>query len=92
MEKQCIELNISIYNNLAACLLQLSDSKAERIKEVTEVVIELDASNEKAWFRQGPLYYKGFIVTSFHGQTFPDMARLAFGWQTMTKPGKALER
>ena len=87
MEKQCIELNISIYNNLAACLLQLSDSKAERIKEVTEVVIELDASNEKAWFRQGP-----FLVTSFHGQTFPGMARLALGWQTMTKPRKALER
>merc|ERR1712203_851632 len=53
VEKQCIELNISIYNNLAACLLQLRDSKAERIKEVTEVVIELDASNEKAWFRHG---------------------------------------
>lgn len=49
----CIELNISIYNNLAACLLQIGDSKAERIKEVTEVVIELDPSNEKAWFRQG---------------------------------------
>ena len=53
MEKRCIELNISIYNNLAACLLQIGDSKAERIKEVTEVVIELDPSNEKAWFRQG---------------------------------------
>ena len=52
VEKQCIALNISIYNNLAACLLQLKDSKAERIKEVTEVVIELDSSNEKAWFRQ----------------------------------------
>lgn len=56
MEKQCIALNISIYNNLAACLLQLKDSKAERIKEVTEVVIELDSSNEKAWFRQVLLY------------------------------------
>jgi len=53
VEKQCIALNISIYNNLAACLLQLKDSKAERIKEVTEVVIELDSSNEKAWFRHG---------------------------------------
>ena len=51
VEKRCIELNISIYNNLAACLLQIADSKAERIKEVTEVVIELDPSNEKAWFR-----------------------------------------
>ena len=51
VEKRCIELNISIYNNLAACLLQIVDSKAERIKEVTEVVIELDPSNEKAWFR-----------------------------------------
>jgi len=53
VEKRCIELNISIYNNLAACLLQITDSKAERIKEVTEVVIELDPSNEKAWFRHG---------------------------------------
>ena len=57
MEKKCIELNISIYNNLAACLLQITDSKAERIKEVTEVVIELDPSNEKAWFRQGWIKY-----------------------------------
>ena len=56
VERRCIELNISIYNNLAACLPQIADSKAERIKEVTEVVIELDPSNEKAWFRQGFMF------------------------------------
>merc|ERR1719382_128150 len=53
VEQRCIALNISVYNNLAACLLQQKDSKAERIKEVTEVVLELDSSNEKAWFRHG---------------------------------------
>ena len=71
MEKQCIALNISIYNNLAACLLQLKDSKAERIKEVTEVVIELDSSNEKAWFRQVLLYLwieYTYMISHRHGQ------------------------
>merc|ERR1719500_1931542 len=53
VEQRCIALNISVYNNLAACLLQQKDSKAERIKEVTEVVLELDKDNEKAWFRHG---------------------------------------
>ena len=37
LEQKCIALNISIYNNLCACLLQQKDSKAERIKELAEV-------------------------------------------------------
>ena len=53
LEQRCIQLNISIYNNLCACLLQQKDSKAERIKELAEVVLELDKNNEKAWFRHG---------------------------------------
>ena len=58
-----------MYNNLCACLLKQPESSAERIKELAEVgdediksvfkykvvqvVIELDKSNEKAWFRHG---------------------------------------
>jgi len=53
LEQQCIAMNISIYNNLCACMLQQKDSKPERIKELAEVVLELDANNEKAWFRHG---------------------------------------
>jgi tetratricopeptide (TPR) repeat protein len=53
LEKRCIELNISVYNNLCMCLLQKKDSKADRIKELAEVVLELDKNNEKAWFRHG---------------------------------------
>jgi len=53
VEQQCIQTNISVYNNLCACLLQQPESSAERIKELAEVVIELDKSNEKAWYRHG---------------------------------------
>jgi len=53
VEQQCIQTNISVYNNLCACLLKQPESSAERIKELAEVVIELDKNNEKAWFRHG---------------------------------------
>merc|ERR1712202_70026 len=53
LEQKCIQTNISVYNNLCACLLQQPDSSAERIKELAEVVIELDKSDEKAWYRHG---------------------------------------
>ena len=49
-EKVCI---FSVYNNLCMCLLQQPDSKSERIKELAEIVIELDSNNEKAWYRHG---------------------------------------
>ena len=42
-----------MYNNLCMCLLQQPDSKSERIKELAEIVIELDSENEKAWYRRG---------------------------------------
>ena len=45
--------NVSVYNNLCACLLQQEDSRPERIRELAEVVIELDERNEKAWYRHG---------------------------------------
>ena len=43
----------AVYNNLCMCLLQQPDSKSERIKELAEIVIELDSENEKAWYRRG---------------------------------------
>ena len=62
-------MQYTVYNNLCACLLKQPESSAERIKELAEVgdediksvfkykvvqvVIELDKSNEKAWFRHG---------------------------------------
>jgi len=52
-EKQCIQLNISVHNNLAMCMLQQDNSNFERVKHLAEVVIELDKNNEKAWFRHG---------------------------------------
>jgi len=52
-EDKCIQTNISVYNNLCACLLQQPDASSERIKQLAEIVIELDSKNEKAWFRRG---------------------------------------
>ena len=43
----------AVYNNLCMCLLQQPDSKSERIKELAEIVLELDSNNEKAWYRHG---------------------------------------
>jgi len=34
VEQKCIETNISVYNNLCACLLQQPESSAERISEI----------------------------------------------------------
>jgi len=53
LESECISANVSIYNNLAACMLQLPDSDPARIQQWAEVVIELDANNSKAWYRRG---------------------------------------
>jgi len=53
VEEKCIQTNISVYNNLCACLLQQADSSSERIKQLAEIVIELDKNNEKAWYRRG---------------------------------------
>jgi tetratricopeptide (TPR) repeat protein len=56
-EEKCIKANISIYNNLAACLLASSshttEADYEKVAKYAEIVIELDDSNEKAWYRNG---------------------------------------
>jgi hypothetical protein len=44
-EQRCIEINISVYNNLAACLLQQEDSSPDRIKELAEVIFLLFISS-----------------------------------------------
>jgi len=53
VEQECIQLNISVHNNLCACLMQQDTSNPERVKHLAEVVIELEDKNEKAWFRRG---------------------------------------
>jgi len=78
VEQKCIETNISVYNNLCACLLQQPDSSAERIKELAEVVIELDKFNEKAWYRhgQGCVRLKDFELAR---ESFAKVADLSAG-------------
>eukprot|EP00088_Acartia_fossae_P047831 TRINITY_DN5197_c0_g1_i12.p1 TRINITY_DN5197_c0_g1~~TRINITY_DN5197_c0_g1_i12.p1 ORF type:complete len:219 (+),score=91.36 TRINITY_DN5197_c0_g1_i12:49-705(+) len=53
LEDQCIELNVSVHNNLCAVMLQQENANPERIKHFAEVVLEIDDTNEKAWFRKG---------------------------------------
>ncbi len=53
VEKKCIAANVSIYNNLAATLLQTENCDFEKVKKYADIVIELDDTNEKAWFRKG---------------------------------------
>ena len=57
MEQECIKANISIYNNLAACMLasQTHNTEAdfEKVIKYTDIVLELDENNDKALFRKG---------------------------------------
>jgi hypothetical protein len=50
--QDCISTNIAVYNNLAASLLQLESSEPASIEKYASIVIELDDSNEKAWYRK----------------------------------------
>lgn len=56
MELECINANISIYNNLAACLLASgehnTEADSEKVIKYTDIVLELDDSNDKALFRK----------------------------------------
>jgi len=62
LERECIKANISIYNNLAACLLAqakdecLDTEKSEqnhlKVVQYTDIVLELDKNNDKAMFRK----------------------------------------
>ena len=56
MELNCINANISIYNNLAACLLASEDHKSEadlaKVVKYTDIVLELDEDNDKALYRK----------------------------------------
>ena len=59
-EQECIKANISIYNNLAACLLasikdkndQKNDQELEKVIKYADIVLELDGKNDKALFRK----------------------------------------
>ena len=62
-EQECIKANISIYNNLAACLLaslkdkndqnnQKNEKELEKVIQYADIVLELDSKNDKALFRK----------------------------------------
>ena len=56
VEDQCIAANISIYNNLAACLLASPDHQSEadfeKVVTYADIVLELDPENDKAMYRK----------------------------------------
>merc|ERR1719429_222574 len=56
MELECINANISIYNNLAACLLasdeHTSETDLEKVIKYTDIVLELEDTNDKALYRK----------------------------------------
>jgi len=78
LEQQCIQLNISVHNNLCACMLLMENSNLERIKHLAEVVIELDDKNEKAWFRKGQAAVKLKDLDCAH-QCFKKVQELSNG-------------
>jgi len=53
VEDACIEMNITVHNNLCAVMLQQENANPERIRHFAEVVLEIDGNNEKALFRKG---------------------------------------
>nr|ACO14981.1 Tetratricopeptide repeat protein 9C [Caligus clemensi] len=58
VEKRCIAINISIYNNLAASLLKIEGSEPSKIIHYTDIVLELDPGNSKALFRKAQAEYQ----------------------------------
>merc|ERR1712080_159679 len=56
LEQECIRANIITYNNLAACMLASqahnTESDFEKVIKYTDIVLELDESNDKAPFRK----------------------------------------
>ena len=60
MEQECIKANISVYNNLAACILanvrenstDNAEKEYEKVVKYTDIVIELDEKNDKALYRK----------------------------------------
>lgn len=57
MAERVKELEMSCYNNLAACLLHDTNPNYERVKEYCQNVLKLDEQNRKAWYRQGVALY-----------------------------------
>lgn len=58
LEDECIKANVSIYNNLAACILANNKDKNavedhEKVVKYTEIVLELEGTNDKALYRKG---------------------------------------
>ena len=60
MEQECIKANISVYNNLAACILATvkdnstsnAEKEHEKVVKYTDIVLELDEENDKALYRK----------------------------------------
>jgi len=60
MEQECIKANISVYNNLAACILANvrdnstgnAEKEYEKVVKYTDIVLELDEENDKALYRK----------------------------------------
>ena len=60
MEQECIKASISVYNNLAACILATvkenstsnAEKEHEKVVQYTDIVLELDEENDKALYRK----------------------------------------
>lgn len=59
LEEDCIKANVSIYNNLAACLLANARDKTpkvmddyEKVVKYADIVLELEQDNDKALYRK----------------------------------------
>ncbi|PIK38791.1 putative tetratricopeptide repeat protein 9C-like [Apostichopus japonicus] len=57
MTQQVKQLELSCYNNLAACLLHDIDPNYEKIIQYCGEVLKRDSKNPKAWYRQGVALY-----------------------------------
>jgi len=60
LEKECIKANISVYNNLAVCILanardnstSTAEQEYEKVVKYADIVLELEAENDKALYRK----------------------------------------
>ncbi len=58
VEKDVLDTEGQVYNNLAAALLALPESDPEKIVSYAESAIERFPKNEKAWHRKGVALFK----------------------------------
>jgi len=60
LEKECIKANISVYNNLAVCILtnardnsiSNAEQEYEKVVKYADIVLELEEENDKALYRK----------------------------------------